>query len=194
MTTPRADRRRSALRPAVFLDRDGTLNVEKEYLYRYADWEWLPGVPQALRRLVKSGFKLVVVSNQSGVGRGFYTAADVVRLHRCVAAALRAEGVRIAGFYVCPHAPADGCDCRKPRPGLIQRAARERGIDLSRSFLVGDKAIDVEAALSAGVTPLLVLTGYGSKERWKVPRKVQRVKTLSSAATVILKERAKEMR
>ena len=159
----------AALKPAVFLDRDGTINVEKNYLYRVEDFEFLPGVPDALRRLQKAGYLIFVVTNQSGVARGYFTLADVDRLHRHLQQELRHQGAVIDGFYVCPHHPERGlapwrraCNCRKGSPGLLLQAATEHGVDLSRSFMVGDKAADVEAGRRAGCTPLLVLTGYGA--------------------------------
>lgn len=154
---------------AVFLDRDGTLNVEKDYVFRYEDWEWVPGAVEGLRRLADLGFLLVVVSNQSGASRGYYSADDVRILHDRVKKDLAGMGVPIAGFYFCPHGPSDGCECRKPKPGLILRAQKELGIDLARSYMVGDKLIDVEAGKSAGVRSVLVGTGYGSTAKPHLP-------------------------
>lgn len=154
---------------AVFLDRDGTLNVEKEYVFRYEDWEWVPGAVEGLKRLAGLEFRLVVVSNQSGVARGYYRVSDVQILHNRVAKELETKGVHISGFYFCPHGPKDGCECRKPKPGMILQAEKELGIDLSRSFMVGDKLIDVEAGQAAGVRPILVGTGYGAIEKKRLP-------------------------
>lgn len=156
-------------RPAVFFDRDGTLNVEKNYVHVPAEWAWLPGAVDALRRVGELGLTAVVVTNQSGVGRGYYDRSAVTALHDWVAAGLSTQGISVAGFYFCPHVEADRCDCRKPAPGLLTRAARELGLDLARSFMIGDKAADVAAARAAGVTPILVLTGYGASERAAVP-------------------------
>lgn len=169
------------LKPAVFLDRDGTLNVEKEYLHRYSDWAWIPGAVPALRALRRKGYRLVVVTNQSGVARGYYRRSDVDALHRRVSADLRRGGVVLDGFYVCPHGPASGCDCRKPAPGLFFRAARELGLDLENSFMVGDKAADVIAARRAGAVPLFVRTGHGPTEEKKIPADVPRFRDLSAA-------------
>ncbi|AMV72652.1 D-glycero-beta-D-manno-heptose 1,7-bisphosphate 7-phosphatase [Desulfuromonas carbonis] len=157
------------LQPAVFLDRDGTLNVEKDYLYRVEDFEFIPGAVNALRRLKAAGFLLFIVTNQSGVARGYFTLEDVERLHHHVQQELVRQGTAIDAFYVCPHHPERGldpwrrtCDCRKGNPGLLLQAAGDYGVDLSRSFMVGDKVADIEAGRRAGCTPLLVLTGYGS--------------------------------
>ncbi|CAH2030686.1 D-glycero-beta-D-manno-heptose 1,7-bisphosphate 7-phosphatase [Trichlorobacter ammonificans] len=160
---------------AVFLDRDGTLNIEKEYLFRIEEFEFVPGAVEAIRLLNRAGLLVVVVTNQSGIARGYYSEADLQRLHRHVDALLTAEGARVDAWYHCPHHP-DGrepyrrqCDCRKPLPGMLWLAAREHGIDLATSWMVGDKAADVVAGLAAGCRPLLVLTGYGAQERELVP-------------------------
>lgn len=165
-------------RQAVFVDRDGTLNVEKNYLYRIEDFEFIPGVPEAIRRLRQAGFLVIVVTNQSGVARGYFTLAEVDALHRHIQNELEKSGTRIDGFYVCPHHPTEGvgefrrqCDCRKGEPGLLLRAAAEHGIDLAGSWMVGDKLADVEAGERAGCASLLVLTGYGSEEVQRLPGK-----------------------
>jgi D-glycero-D-manno-heptose 1,7-bisphosphate phosphatase len=168
--------------PAVFLDRDGTLNVDKDYVYRYTDWEWIPGVLEGLKKLRTLGFHLVVVSNQSGVGRGYYTIVDVQTLHGQVAQDLRKKGIEIAGFYFCPHGPDDGCDCRKPKPGLIWQAEKDFKIDLHRSYFIGDKLIDLQAAQAAGVQPILVGTGYGEKAKETLPKGVPYVKNVLAAS------------
>lgn len=158
-----------SLRRAVFLDRDGTLNVEKDYLYKLEDFEFIPGVPLALKRLHEAGFLLVIVTNQSGVARGYFALEDVTALHLHMQEVLRPFGVQLDGFYICPHHPTAGhppydieCDCRKGKPGLLLRAARELKIDLDHSFMVGDKRVDLEAGRSAGCRSLLVRTGYGA--------------------------------
>jgi D-glycero-D-manno-heptose 1,7-bisphosphate phosphatase len=173
-------------RAVVFFDRDGTLNVEKNYVYRYEDWEWLPGAISGLKTLAEAGFLLVIVSNQSGVARGFFSAKNVEELHRHVADDLRMSGVEVAGFYFCPHGPEEGCDCRKPCPGLLLRAAEDLSLDLSRSFMVGDKVIDVEAGCRAGVQPLLVETGYGKEQRHLLRSPVPVMKDLSAASEWIV--------
>jgi D-glycero-D-manno-heptose 1,7-bisphosphate phosphatase len=159
-------------RRAVFLDRDGTLNVEKEYLHRAEDWEWIPGAIEAIRLLNQAGFVVIVTTNQSGVARGYYNEQAVRDLHASVDRWLKAEGARVDGYYYCPHHPQYGvvrdCDCRKPAPGLLLAAAREHDIDLANSYVVGDKASDVDAARAVGAVPILVATGYGEAERAKV--------------------------
>jgi D-glycero-D-manno-heptose 1,7-bisphosphate phosphatase len=184
----------STLRPAVFLDRDGTVNVEKDYLYRVEDFAFIPGAPEAIRRLNQAGFLVIVVTNQSGVARGFYSLDDVAALHRYIQGELAKAGARIDGFYRCPHHPTQGvgefrrdCDCRKGRPGMLLQAAAEHRIDLSRSFMIGDKAADIEAGERAGCVPLLVLTGYGAEEAKKLPEsRARRFSDLAEAADFIL--------
>ena len=161
---------------AVFLDRDGTINVEKNYLWRCNDFEFLPGVPQALRRLQDAGFLLVVVTNQSGVARGYYEMADVSRLHDYMIRRLSDFTVTLAGIYVCPHHPdgvpgnpfATECHCRKGEPGMLLQAAEDLGIDLSQSYMIGDKLSDIEAGYRAGCLPVLVASGNDTN-RFEIP-------------------------
>lgn len=169
--TPHPSPLTKAARRAVFLDRDGTVNVEKDYLYRIEDFEFIPGVPESIRRLREAGFLVIVVTNQSGVARGYFGLADVERLHRHMQKELAKAGTAVDAFYVCPHHPTEGvgelrtdCACRKGNPGMLRQAAEEHQIDLSRSFMIGDKAADVEAGQRAGCTSFLVLTGYGAAE------------------------------
>lgn len=161
------------MRPAVFLDRDGTLNVEKHYLYRPEDWEWIPGAIDAIGRLNDAGYLVIVVTNQAGIARGLYRDADVHRLHELVDADVRRVGARIDAFYHCPHHPEYGahvaCLCRKPEPGMLLQAAADHALDLGRSFIIGDRESDMEAGLRCGATPLLVATGYGERTRREFP-------------------------
>ena len=175
--------------PAVFLDRDGTLNVEKDYLCRIEDWEWIPGVKDALRRLKQAGFLLVVVTNQSGIGRGLYTEAAARDLHDIVREELQAEGAALDGVYLCPHAPdapAGTCGCRKPSPALLLRAAVDLDLDLSRSWMVGDKAADVMAGRNAGCASILVRTGHGAQEEGAVEAGTLVADDLAAASRLIL--------
>jgi histidinol-phosphate phosphatase family protein len=134
----------------VFLDRDGTLVRDTGYPHRDADYELLPGVPAALRRLADAGFRLAIVTNQSGIGRGLFSPADFERFQARLVADLAAGGVQIERTYHCPHRPDEGCACRKPEPGLLWRARDELGADLAASWVVGDGAGDVELAARAG--------------------------------------------
>jgi histidinol-phosphate phosphatase family protein len=156
--------RSGGARPAVFLDRDGTLVVEKGYGSGAAAMELLPGVPEALRNLRAAGFAIVVISNQAGVGRGLFPIASVHEAMGALRRDLRAHGVEIDAIYFCPHRPDEGCDCRKPMPGLLRRAARDLRLSLADSVMIGDKGIDVGAARAAGALGILVRTGYGREE------------------------------
>jgi D-glycero-D-manno-heptose 1,7-bisphosphate phosphatase len=178
---------------AVFLDRDGTINVEVQYLSQVEDFQFIPGVPWALKCLKEAGFLLVVVTNQSGIGRGLYDEAALDSIHNHMHEDLAKYGASIDACYFCPHHPehATGdylkeCGCRKPLPGMLQRAAEDLDIDLGASFMIGDKLADVEAGLAAGCTSLLVLTGYGSAQASGLPEKVRAYPDLLSAAEAIL--------
>lgn len=140
-------------RPAAFLDRDGVLNVDHGYAHRVDQLDWVPGAPDAVRLLNESGFTTIVITNQSGVARGLYSQADIHAFHAHMQEALRGQGAHIDGFYHCPHHPegtvegfAVHCDCRKPGIGMLEQAMHEWPIDLSRSFLIGDRDGDMEAA------------------------------------------------
>ncbi len=143
------------MRPAVFLDRDGTLIPDEGYLADASRVRLIPGVAPALRALAASGKLLVVVSNQSGVARGLIKSEEVAAVHARVVELLAAEGVHLDAAYHCEHGPDDGCACRKPRPGMLLRAAAEHPIDLRRSLMVGDKPSDVAAGEAAGCKALL---------------------------------------
>jgi D-glycero-D-manno-heptose 1,7-bisphosphate phosphatase len=150
--------------PALFLDRDGVLIVEKDYLCDPDEVQLVPGVPEALRRAREAGYLLVGVSNQSGLGRGRFTAEQFTAVMHRLDDLLAAAGAPLDDFYYCPHAPVDGCRCRKPLPGLLEEAARHHAWDGSRSWMVGDKLSDVDLALGAGLRPALVRTGYGDEQ------------------------------
>ncbi|MGZ3821667.1 MAG: D-glycero-beta-D-manno-heptose 1,7-bisphosphate 7-phosphatase [Mucilaginibacter sp.] len=170
------------VRKAVFLDRDGTINVEKNYLFRKEDWEWIPGSMEAICNFNKAGYLVIVISNQGGVARGKYSEEDIHHLHAYVDQELARIGAWIDAYYYCPHHPEYGdnrnCICRKPHPGMILRASDELGIDLSASYFVGDKIIDMEAALAAGLKPIMVKTGYGKYEADLAPAIVSVVENL----------------
>jgi len=147
----------------VVLDRDGTINVEREYLSNSDQLELLPGAVRGLRHLRELGLGLVVITNQSGVGRGYFDWARLDLIHQRLSALLADEGIQLDGIYVCPHHPNDGCTCRKPQPELLEKAAREHKFRANEAFVIGDKAIDIELGQKVGATTLLVRTGYGTK-------------------------------
>ena len=178
-------------RPAVFLDRDGTIIVEREYLADPAGVELVPGAARAMKQLRDAGFLLVIVTNQSGIARGLYSEADFHAVQVRLEQILRDHGVTIDATYFCPHHPdfSGPCECRKPEPGMYRRAERELGADLARSFYVGDRNKDVEPATTLGGTGILVLTGYGPVERNGVPHGTIVVPDLPAAAREILRRR-----
>ncbi len=144
-------------RQAVFLDRDGVINEDRRYVCRPEDFVFKDGVIQTLTELQRLGLAIVIVTNQSGIARGYYTEQDFESLNRWMLAVLADAGIQITGVYFCPHGPEDGCACRKPEPGMILRAAREHELDLSCSWLVGDKTSDIEAACRAGIPNTVLL-------------------------------------
>lgn len=158
------------MRRAVFLDRDGTINLEKEYLYRIEEFEFVPGAPEAIRMLNQAGFFVVVVTNQSGVGRGYYGEEDLEKLHRHIARELELHGAHVDAWMYCPHHPdgrgsyARTCTCRKPLPGMLCEAARRFDLLLDQSVMIGDKNVDVQAGRAAGCRSILVRSGYGAAE------------------------------
>jgi D-glycero-D-manno-heptose 1,7-bisphosphate phosphatase len=158
-------------RGAVFLDRDGTVNEEVGYLRDLEKFKLIPGAATAIRRLNEAGLPVVLVTNQSGVARGYFPESLVHDAHERLDAMLRAEGARLDGVYYCPHHPTAGnssytvvCDCRKPATGLLDRAARDLNLDLRQSFMVGDKWSDVELGQRAGARTILVRTGFAADD------------------------------
>jgi len=154
---------------AVFMDRDGTINEEVSYLSRMEQLRIYPQAYEAIRLINAAGMKAVVITNQSGIARGYFTEDFVRSVHDRINELLGAEGARIDGFYVCPHHPIYGngiykqhCQCRKPEPGLFLQAAEELHIDLTRSYMIGDMLKDIEAGKKAGARGILVKTGYGT--------------------------------
>ena len=160
------------MKQAVFLDRDGVITREPPYYaHEISHLEIVPGAAAAIRRLNEHGFLVVVVSNQAGIARGYYREADMLSFNRAMEDRLAVAGACIDAFYFCPHHPEAGlgellqdCQCRKPKPGMLLKAGRDLGIDLGRSFMVGDRATDIEAGRRAGCQTLLVLTGHGAEE------------------------------
>ena len=150
---------------AVFLDRDGTINEEVGYLEHLERFRLLPEAGRAIRLLNRHHFKTVVITNQSGVARGYFLESRVHEVHKRMKDLLRLEGARLDGIYYCPHHPDEKCRCRKPETGLVEEASRDLHIDCSRSYVVGDRRGDIEFAHKIGAKGILVLTGYGREER-----------------------------
>ncbi|MGA2256651.1 MAG: HAD family hydrolase, partial [Thermoguttaceae bacterium] len=142
---------------------DGTIIVERHYLSSPEQVELLPGAGQGLRAMRALGLGLVIVTNQSAVGRGFFDMARLEEIHDRLRELLAGEGVAVDGIYVCPHTAEDRCRCRKPLPTLLEQAARELGLDVRDSFVIGDKPCDIEMGQAVGATTVLVRTGYGAE-------------------------------
>ncbi len=156
----------------VFLDRDGTINTEVDYLSRPEDLQLIPHAAKAIREANRLGVRVFVITNQSGIARGLLTEHELARVHRRMEQLLAEKGARLDGIYYCPHHPDYGepqyrktCTCRKPKTGMLQQAAREFEIDLKASFVVGDRCVDMMAGERARCGTVLVLTGYGATEQ-----------------------------
>jgi D-glycero-D-manno-heptose 1,7-bisphosphate phosphatase len=153
------------LRGGVFLDRDGTIIQEVAYLSDPEAIVLIPGAARAIHLINHLGLRAVLVSNQSGVARGYFTAAVVEEINKRLRSLLGQAGASLDGVYYCPHHPDEGCPCRKPEPGMLQRAAEELRVDLPSSYMIGDKADDIESIHRVGGKGILVLTGYGREQR-----------------------------
>lgn len=160
------------LKPAVFLDRDGTINVDVDYLSSPDDLAFIPRSIDAIGLLNRAGIGVFVITNQSGIARGLLTEADMQAVHAAMRAQLKEHGAWIDDFFFCPHHPSarldeyrKDCQCRKPAPGMLHEAAAKHGIDLGASFVIGDKAIDVQTGRAVGATCIQVATGYGRAEK-----------------------------
>jgi D-glycero-D-manno-heptose 1,7-bisphosphate phosphatase len=177
--------------PTVFLDRDGTINRDVHHLSDPAQLELLPGAAEGMRKLQEAGCPLVVVSNQSPIGRGWFTEDRLLEINARLAEMLAAEGVTITGWFWCPHTPDAGCACRKPAPGMFFRAREELGVILDGSWIVGDRLSDMQAGRQAGARAILVATGYGQAEselHGRLECVDHFVPTLREAAEIILAE------
>ena len=150
----------------IFLDRDGVINhnpPNKGYVRKWAEFTFIPNARKAIRELTESGYRIVVITNQSGIGRGLYSEEDVMDIHSRMIAEISKAGGTIDAVYYCPHHPDAGCECRKPKPGMLMRAAREHNIELSDAYLIGDFPTDIEVGQRVGATAFLVLTGLGQE-------------------------------
>jgi D-glycero-D-manno-heptose 1,7-bisphosphate phosphatase len=189
-------------RAAIFMDRDGTISEEVGYVNHISRYRLLPRSLEAIRLINQAGLLAIVTTNQSGVARGYFGQDLVEAVHARLQSLAAGAGARLDAIYYCPHHPAEGsppwraaCDCRKPKPGMILRAAREHGIDLEHSYVIGDSVVDIEAGAAAGVPGVLVLTGYGrgllehQKERFRTPP-VHAAADLREAVLWILERRA----
>ncbi len=166
----------------IFLDRDGVINKNppnRGYVRSWNDFSFLPNALQAITMLTKSGFRILLATNQAGIGKGIFTEKQLADIHQRMLAEINSNGGEIANIYYCPHHPDDGCPCRKPKPGMLKSAANEYGFNISDTFFIGDSITDISAAQSAGASPILVLTGHGretfnyySNEKTDMPEKI----------------------
>ncbi len=149
------------------MDRDGTVSEEVGYVYHAGLYKVFSWTGAAIRKINEHGLKAVLITNQSGVGRGYFDEASVDEVHRILRIELAAQNAKLDAIYACTHHPDAGCDCRKPNPGMLLRARDEMDIDLTQSFVIGDKYLDIETAHNVGAKGILVLTGYGREEMQK---------------------------
>ena len=155
---------------AIFLDRDGVINVEVSYLSDPNDFVFIEGTIQALKILQHKGFFLIIITNQAGIARGYYDEQRLAEIHNKMTSILKEHNIKLDDIFFCPHHPefTGPCDCRKPKPGMILKAANKHHIHLQESYIVGDTLKDIEAGQNAGCKTVLVLTGYGAQERKKI--------------------------
>lgn len=181
-------------RRAVFLDRDGTINEEVSYLGSIEQLRIIPRAAEAIKLISEHGFKVIVITNQSGVARNYFSEDALKGINRHLKEVLSRQGARIDGFYYCPHHPDAGCSCRKPNTGNIEKAAEEHDVELAGSYMVGDTMRDMETGFNAQLKTVLVLTGYGGEEREKHkhnPRQPDHVaQDLYDAAQWIIRDKA----
>jgi histidinol-phosphate phosphatase family protein len=169
-------------KPAAFLDRDGTIIFDRNYLSSPSQVKVYACAADAINRLRKAGFKIIIVTNQSGIGRGMFGKKELGAVNKKFMELLKKNGAKIDALYYCPHTDEDECSCRKPKAGMALRAAKERGIDLSKSYAVGDSVRDYLLGFNMGGKGLMVLTGHGKKQSLKI--KGEKIKPLAVCATL----------
>lgn len=182
------------MRKVIFLDRDGTINVEKSYLYKWEDFEFEKNAIEGLKELKNLGYEFIVVTNQSGIGRGYYTEENLVALNNQMTQKLKEFGIEILECFYCPHHPEKGigkykvdCNCRKPNPGMLLEGIKKYDVDIENSFMIGDKKGDLEAGKKASLKSILVLTGYGKKIEEEVKGNYLIAKDLLEVAAILKK-------
>ena len=186
------------MRQAVFLDRDGVINEEVNYLSEPEQLRLIPGAPEAIARLNAANLPVIVITNQAGVARGYYPEAQIALVHTALSHALAQAGAHIDRYYYCPHHPTEGlspyrleCDCRKPKPGLLRQAAQDFDLDLAQCFVIGDNDSDMALTQTAGCRTVLVLTGHGARvwREWQYDFRPDHVASdLSAAVTWVLEQ------
>lgn len=176
------------MRKAIFLDRDGTINIDFGYVYKISDLKFLPRAVQALQILQSLGFLLIIVTNQSGIARGYYNRADYKKITDYLLDVLKQGGVKIGAVYMCPHNEKDECECRKPKIRLYQKAIKKFNIDPEKSYVIGDKTEDIKAGRDLGAHTILVKTGKGGKDKKYKVKPSYIAKNLYEAALWIQKK------
>jgi len=174
--------------PAVFVDRDGTLNEHVEYLHQPEKFKLIPGALEALKLLKDAGFRIVVITNQPGIGMGYFTREEFFKINRLFLNAAHKLGLMIDKVYFCPHSVAENCPCRKPKTALIDRAVKELNIDLSQSYMVGDTTLDLMLGQNAGCRTILVQSGIAGKDKTFEVEPDNRVENLGAAVDHILRK------
>lgn len=172
--------------PVVFLDRDGVINEEREYIHTPEQFKFLPGVFDGVKKLEEKGFQIVVVTNQAGIGLGYFTREDFFKVNKKMLTEFGKKNISISKIYFCPHSKSDDCNCRKPKIGMITKALKDLNIDLKKSWVIGDKADDIEMGKAVGCKTILVLTGHGKNSQKKAKPDFI-TPNLSVAADIILK-------
>ena len=165
---------------ALFLDRDGVINIEKDYLYKIEEFEFIEGIFDLCKYYILQGFKIFVVTNQSGIARGYYSQNDFLFLSSWMIEQFKIEGIAIEEVYFCPHHPdiSGFCDCRKPKPGMLLEAAKKYSIDLSKSIIIGDKERDIEAGLNAGLKECYLFDTTGTIQKSKANKIVKKLENI----------------
>lgn len=165
---------------AIFLDRDGTINIEKNFLYKISDFEFIQNVPEAIKTFNSLGYKVIVLTNQSGIARGYYSEEALINLHSHIDVKLKKYNAKIDAYYYCPHNFEHGigkykidCECRKPKTGMFKQAIENYNIDIKKSWMIGDKVSDIIPAQKLGLNCGMVLTGYGEIEKDKLDSTIQ---------------------
>ena len=171
---------------AVFLDRDGTINEDKGYVGKVKDFKFLPRVLEALKKLSKSKYRIIIITSQSGIGRGYYTHKDFMKITKYMLDKFKKEKIRIDAIYFCHHAPEEKCNCRKPKTGLIEQAEKRFDINLKQSFVIGDKTSDIMLGKNAGCRTILLLTGKAGRDNQYKAKPDYICKDLLEAVKIVL--------
>ena len=152
------------MKKAIFLDRDGIINVDHSYVYRQEDFEFCEGIFETLQHFLSLGYQLFIVTNQSGIGRGYYTKDDFEKLISWMLSQFCSENIKITKMYHCPHSPSEGCECRKPKTAMFKRAKKEFNIDMKNSWMIGDKPSDIQAGFNANIPNTIFVNSSTCKE------------------------------